>query len=191
MRCRRGGKNAPEVDETSLGEEDDVASGRHGVTVDLGLDVGGLDGVGLDPGDVDLNVEVTDAAREEANQPELGDETQNKLDSLADDGVLGHGREVLATDDVAAASGGDEDVSLRSSVFHGGDLETGHRGLESVDGVDLGDDDAGSVGAEGLGALEEREKRSATYRKERRREDDALPFRHLRNRRRQRPFRRA
>jgi hypothetical protein len=79
------------------------------------------------------------------------------LYSLADDGVLGHGVEVLATDDVTAASGGDEDVTLGSGILHGGDLETGHRGLEGVDGVDLGDDNTGTVRAEGLGALRERE----------------------------------
>jgi hypothetical protein len=47
------------VDETTLGEEDDVAAGGHGEAVDLGLDV--LDGLGvlLEPGNVDLNVEVT------------------------------------------------------------------------------------------------------------------------------------
>lgn len=67
---RRARIDQPEVDETSLGEEDDVAARGHGVTVNLGLDVGGLDGVGLDPGDVDLDVKVTDAARN-ANQLEL------------------------------------------------------------------------------------------------------------------------
>jgi hypothetical protein len=75
------------------------------------------------------------------------------VDSLADDGVVRHGGEVLSTDDVSASSGRDEDVSLGSSLLHGGDLETGHRSLEGVDGVDLSDDDSGSVGTERLGAL--------------------------------------
>lgn len=74
-------------------------------------------------------------------------------DSLADDGILGHDLEVLATDDVAAAGGGNEDVSLGSGLLHGDDLETGHGSLEGVDGVDLGDNDTRSVGAERLGAL--------------------------------------
>jgi hypothetical protein len=48
-----------EVDETTLGEEDDVVAIRHEETVDLGLNV--LDGLGvlLEPGNVDFNVEVT------------------------------------------------------------------------------------------------------------------------------------
>ena len=50
-----------QVDETTLGQENDVAAALHGVAVDLGLDVDGLLGVGLQPGNVNLNVEVTDA----------------------------------------------------------------------------------------------------------------------------------
>jgi len=47
------------VDETALGKEDDVTAVGHQVAVNLGLDaLDGL-GVGLEPGNVDLNVEVT------------------------------------------------------------------------------------------------------------------------------------
>lgn len=48
-----------EVDKTTLSEEDDVLAVEE-VTVNLGLDV--LDGlsVGLQPGDVNLDIEVTD-----------------------------------------------------------------------------------------------------------------------------------
>jgi hypothetical protein len=46
------------VDETTLGEKDDVAAGRHEEAVDLGLDVLDILGVGLEPGDVNFNVEV-------------------------------------------------------------------------------------------------------------------------------------
>ena len=120
-----------EVDQSTLSEEDDVSAGRHGESVDLGLDVDGLDGSLLEPVDVDLDVKVT---------------------NVANDSVLGHGREVLASDDVSATGGGNKDVSLGSGFLHGGDLETGHRGLESVDGVDLGNDNSGSVRAERLGA---------------------------------------
>ena len=47
------------VDKTTLSKEDDVAAVGHQVTVNLGLDV--LDGLGvsLEPGNVNLNVEVT------------------------------------------------------------------------------------------------------------------------------------
>lgn len=109
-----------------------MAAIGHGEAVDLGLDLNSLLGVGLQPGDVNLNIEVTD---------------------VADDSILGHDREVLAGDDVPVSGGGNEDVGAGSSILHGGDLETGHGSLEGVDGVDLGDQDTGTVGAEGLGAL--------------------------------------
>jgi hypothetical protein len=59
---RRVAGSAAQVDEPALGEEDDVTTGGKGETVNLGLDVYGLDRVLLDPRDIDLDVEVTDAA---------------------------------------------------------------------------------------------------------------------------------
>ncbi len=50
-----------QVDQSTLSEQDDSTAGRHVVLVNLGLDVGSLDGVLLDPVDVDLAVEVTNA----------------------------------------------------------------------------------------------------------------------------------
>ena len=58
------------------------------------------------------------------------------------------------SDDIPVTGGGNEDVGAVSSIFHGGDLVTGHGSLESVDGVDFGDEDAGTIRLEGLGALE-------------------------------------
>lgn len=51
----------PEVDETTLSEENDVSAVGHGEAVNLRLDVDAFLGVGLQPGNVDLNVEVADA----------------------------------------------------------------------------------------------------------------------------------
>ncbi len=59
---------------------------------------------------------------------------------------------MASVDDALAAGGGDEDVGLLASLLHGGDLQTLHRGLQGVDGVDLGDDDASTEGAESLSA---------------------------------------
>lgn len=60
------------VDETTLGQQDDVAAVGHGVAVNLGLDVLDRLGVGLEPGNVDLNVEVTDVlTRQHLKQEEL------------------------------------------------------------------------------------------------------------------------
>jgi len=47
-----------EVDETALGEEDDVPAVLEEEAVNLGLDVLNAGSVGLEPGNVDLNVEV-------------------------------------------------------------------------------------------------------------------------------------
>lgn len=52
-----------EVDKTAFGEEDDVAAVLHEVAVNLRLDVGDALGVGLEPGDVNLNVKVTNVWR--------------------------------------------------------------------------------------------------------------------------------
>jgi hypothetical protein len=49
-----------EVDKTTLSEEDDVAAVGHQVAVNLGLDVLDGLGVGLEPGNVDFDIEVTD-----------------------------------------------------------------------------------------------------------------------------------
>jgi hypothetical protein len=59
---------------------------------------------------------------------------------------------VGASQDVTAASGGDEDLADGSSLLHGGDLVTSHGSLEGVDGVNLGDDDTGTHAVEGHGA---------------------------------------
>lgn len=64
---RRVASGATEVDETSLGEEDQVAARGHGVAVNLGLDVGHLDGGLLEPSNVDL--------REETGQHDEGSAT--------------------------------------------------------------------------------------------------------------------
>lgn len=57
---RRVASGASQVDETALGKEDDVAAVLHEEAVDLGLDVLDGLGVGLQPGNVDFDIEVTD-----------------------------------------------------------------------------------------------------------------------------------
>jgi len=120
-----------EVDETTFGEENDVPAGWHGEPVDLRLDVHDGHGILLQPSDVDLNVEVT---------------------NVGDDGVFGHDREVLASDDIPGAGSADEDVGAGSGIFHGRNLETGHGGLEGVDRVDLGDQNTSTIRPQRLGA---------------------------------------
>lgn len=50
-----------EVDETTFSQKDEVTAVGHQVAVNLGLDVDDLLGVGLQPGDINFNVKVTDA----------------------------------------------------------------------------------------------------------------------------------
>jgi len=52
--------SAAKVDEATLSEEDDVTAVRHQVTVNLRLDVLHRDGVGLEPGNINLDVKVAD-----------------------------------------------------------------------------------------------------------------------------------
>lgn len=119
------------VDQTALSQEDDVAAAGHEEAVDLGLDVLDRLGVLLEPGNVNLNVKVT---------------------NVAHNGVVGHGLEVDTGENVTATSGGDKDLTLGGSLLHGGDLVAGHGGLEGVDGVNLGDNDTGAHAVKGHGA---------------------------------------
>lgn len=116
--------------------------------------------------------------------------------NVANDGILGHDLKVLATDDVTAASGGDKDVTLRGGLLHGRDLESSHGGLESVDGVDLGDDDTRAVRAERLGALRDQTRKLTKCEPSGQAPDTtrpchSRPCRHLRNQRRWRPCQQA
>ena len=52
---------ASKVDKTTLSKEDDVAAVGHGEAVDLGLNIRDRLSIGLQPGDVDFNVKVTNA----------------------------------------------------------------------------------------------------------------------------------
>lgn len=72
--------SATEVDKATLSEEDDVVSVLEGVAVNLGLDVDLLSVV-LEPLDVDLGIKVTD---------------------VANNAVVLHHLEVLASNDVVA-----------------------------------------------------------------------------------------
>ena len=71
---------------------------------------------------------------------------------VADDGLVLHLRHVLERDDVAVAGGGDVDVAVAERVLDGRDFETFHRGLQGVDGINLGDDDARAEAAQRMRA---------------------------------------
>merc|ERR1712032_1782780 len=99
------------------------------VPVHLGLDVGLLLAVLLQPLDLDLAVKVAD---------------------VADDGVVLHCHEVLAGQDILATSGGDKDAAPLDTILHSGDLITLHGCLQSIDAIDLSDDDPATETPQGL-----------------------------------------
>jgi hypothetical protein len=65
------GSGVPEVDEAALSQKDDVAARRHREAVDLGLDVDDRLRVGLEPGDINLDVEVTNATAMARQSPDM------------------------------------------------------------------------------------------------------------------------
>lgn len=85
------------------------------------------------------------------HQSEISKNTLQYL--LADDGILYHDFEVLGGDDIPVSGGGHKDIRASRSIFHRSDLESSHSSLESVDGVNLGDQDSSTIRTERLGAL--------------------------------------
>lgn len=57
---------SPQVDKTTLSEEDNVTARRHGEAINLGLNVYDLFRSGLEICNVDFNIEVSDAASRKA-----------------------------------------------------------------------------------------------------------------------------
>lgn len=141
------------VDETSLGQQDDVAAVLHQEAVNLGLDVLHRGSVGLQPGNVNLDIEVTNVW--EACQLRAFTYSERRsgydVELTADNGIVGHGLKVLASQDVTATSGGDKDLTNLGGLLHGGDLVTSHGGLEGVDGINLGNNDTGTHAVQGHG----------------------------------------
>lgn len=60
---------------------------------------------------------------------------------------------MFASDNISVTSSGDKNIGTGGSFLHGSDLITSHSSLESVDRVDLSDDDASTIGAERFGTL--------------------------------------
>src|SRR5208337_3071143 len=123
---------AAEVHQASFGEHVNAVAARKGIFVHLRLDVELGDALrGIQAVHLDLVVEVPD---------------------VADDGLVFHLRHVLERDDVAVAGRGDVDVRLTERVLDGLDFKTFHRGLQGVDGINLGDDDARAESAQRMRA---------------------------------------
>jgi len=121
-----------EVEETTLGKDDDTVTIREFVTIDLFLDVGALDtGIGVKTFHVDFVVEVT---------------------NVSNNGVVLHLGHVVGHDDTLVSGGSDVDVSGLQYRFDSLDLVTFHGSLEGTDGVAFSDNNAGTLSLHGLSA---------------------------------------
>ena len=138
------------VDKAALSKEEDVAARCHGESVHLRLDVDDCLRVRFEPSYIHFNIEVADAKT--LMLPDCDDDTITKI-SLGHNSILRHDLKVLALNDVPAPRGRDENVGPRGSLFHCRDLITSHRSLESIDGVNLGNENAGTVGSERFSTL--------------------------------------
>lgn len=120
---RRVTSGTTQVDQSTFSQQDDVTTVLHQVSVDLRLDVDNGLAVSLQPSNVDFNVKVT---------------------NVTHNGVLWHLVKVLTSDDVTATSGGDENLTDGSNLFHRGNLVTGNGSLQSVNWVNFSDNHSGT-----------------------------------------------
>lgn len=91
---------ATEVDQTALGQEDNVTTVLHRVTVHLGLDAVLL-GIFVEPSDIDFAIEMA---------------------NVAHDAILLHLLKVVGENNVFAPRGRHEDMAFLGSLIHGSHL---------------------------------------------------------------------
>lgn len=124
-------RGTTQIDETSLREEKKLAAVGENVLVELGLNIDFFHPrMVVEFVDLDFVIEVAD---------------------IGHDCLIFHLGHVIQGDDVFVARGGDVDVGPAECFLDGGHFETFHGGLEGVDRIDLGDDDARALATEGLG----------------------------------------
>src|SRR5579859_7420545 len=105
---RRVTGSTSKIDKSALGKEDDMVTVGEEVSVNLGFHVDDALGVLLEPCNVDFNIEMAD---------------------VANDSIVLHDGKVFSSDDISTTGCGDEDVSLRSGLFHGEDFVSFKTGL--------------------------------------------------------------
>ena len=124
--------SAAEVQQAAFGEDEDAVAVGENPFVVLRLDFVTLDARNLlETGHVNFVVEVAD---------------------VTDDGAVLHLFHLGGGDDHGVAGGGHEDVGHAHDFVEGLDFVAFHGGLESANRVDFGDDHAGALTAQGLGA---------------------------------------
>merc|ERR1711956_147725 len=92
-------------------------------SINLRFDVDFLCAVLFDPLDINFTIEMT---------------------NVANNGIIFHGFKVFASQDILATSCGDENVASANSIFNGGDFISFAYGLQSIDRIDLRDNDTTS-----------------------------------------------
>jgi len=123
---------AAEVQQAAFGEHEDAVAVGENPFVVLRLDFVTLDARNLlEAGHVDFVVEVAD---------------------VTDDGAVLHLAHLGGADDAGVAGGGHEDVGVANHFVEGLDFVAFHSGLECANRVDFGDDHAGALTAQRLGA---------------------------------------
>lgn len=127
---RRVSRSAAKVEQSALGKDNNAVARLEDESVNLGLDVDPLRDR-HESSHVDLVIEVAD---------------------VTDDGVVLHLAHGIGHENSLVSGRGDEDVGLAHDVLEGANSVALHAGLESADGVDLGNVNNTAVGAHGSGA---------------------------------------
>jgi len=136
-----------QVDETALSQQNNTSAALHVEAIDLWLNRNGLDGVCLEPGNINFAIEVTNVYQILAKRlcdSYLGTRTAN-------DSIILHDLKVLRGQDICATGGGNKDLTLGCGLFHGGNLVSGDSSLESIDRINLSDDNTSTERTEGVG----------------------------------------
>ncbi len=119
---------AAKIHQPTFGKQKDLVAIGERVFIDLRLDVDALHAFRrIQRVDLNLIIEMAD---------------------VCDDRLVFHPFHVLERNDVEIAGSGDVNVAAAERVFDGGDFVAFHRGLQCVDWIDLGDDDARALAAE-------------------------------------------
>src|SRR5262249_35109638 len=71
---------------------------------------------------------------------------------VRDNCLVFHSLHVSEGDDIDVSGSGNVDITATQGLFDSGDLVTFHCRLQSINGIDLGDDHARSLAAQRLGA---------------------------------------
>ena len=118
---------AAEIYQTTFGQHVNRIAVFESVLVDLRFDVE-LDGIrSIQALDLDFIVEVT---------------------NVADDGLILHALHMFQRQHVFVAGSSDVNIAAAHCCFNGIDFKAFHRGLQCIDRIDLGDDNAAAIGTQ-------------------------------------------